>query len=483
MKLAKRAAAGVFRRIWLLNGSGRARVMKFRSDENGQVLVLTAFCMLALLGFLALAVDVGMLYREKRIVQTAADAGALAAAAQIGTYPDGSTPAQTAATQNGLTLGSGAGEATVVAIVLPGTSTTGYIQVVVTEHTPTFFMSVQGSKYSTIDVSAAAEASYGLSGSNECMLGLSQTGAAVPYASGVETDGSTSMIWNTTVMSDVATEGNSRINAPGCGVQACGPSTEVSGNGETAAGLYAWGSGSINAESTSAPSYGTDNSGSTISATPVIKGCSGDPMASSMPSAPSPGSCIDPSWMSNHAAGGQAETISQGTYCNFNTENVSTLTMNPGLYIIKTTFSTNSGTKIVGNGVTIYLVQGVIANANNYTYVAGGATPYGVGNGTTMNISAPSSGPYAGIAIWDGNSSSSSPDTFTFGGGASSTFSGAIYAPNTNLLLGNGSGTSTLSSNVIANTIMIVGGSTITNNYVSSGSSGGAGSGGVNLAE
>lgn len=59
--------------------------MDIRHDENGQVLVLTAFCMLVLLGFLALAVDVGMLYRQKRLVQTAGDAGALAAAAEIGT--------------------------------------------------------------------------------------------------------------------------------------------------------------------------------------------------------------------------------------------------------------------------------------------------------------------------------------------------------------------------------------------------------------
>lgn len=392
-------------------------------------------------------------------------------------------PAQTAATQNGLTLGSGAGEATVTATVLPGTSTTGYVEVVVREHAPTVFMGIMGSTYDSMNVSASAQASYALAGNNECMLGLSQTGTTVPNASGVETDGSSNMIWNTTVMSDVATEGNSKINAPGCGVQACGPSTEVSGSGKTAAALYAWGSGSIDASDTSAPSYGTDNSGSKISATPVLKGCGGDPMKNSMPSPPTPGTCIDPSWMTNHTAGGQAEVISPGTYCNFNTSNVSTLTMNAGVYIVKTTFSTNSGTKIVGNGVTIYLANGVIANANNYTYVAGGATPYGVGNGTTMDISAPTTGSYAGIAIWDGNSSSSTPDTFSFGGGANSTFSGAIYAPNTNLLLGNGSSTSTLSSNIIANTIMIVGGSTITDNYVSSGSNGAAGTSGVNLAE
>ena len=199
-----------------------------------------------------------------------------------------------------------------------------------------------------------------------------------------------------------------------------------------------------------------------------------------MPTPPTAGSCIDPTWMKNGTAGGAAETISPGTYCNFNTANVSTLTMQPGLYVMTTTFSTNSGSKIVGNGVTIYLANGVIANSGNYTYVAGGATPYGVGNGTTMDISAPTSGTYSGIAVWDGNASASTPDTFTFGGGANSTFVGTIYAPNTNLVLGNGSGTSAMSSSIVANTIMVLGGSTIQNGYNAGSSSA---SGGVNLAE
>jgi hypothetical protein len=291
------------------------------------------------------------------------------------------------------------------------------------------------------------------------MLGLSQSGALVPNYSGVETNGSTDMTWGTKIMSDVAVEGSAKISAPNCGVEACGPASEVAGSGETAAALYAAGSGNISAASTFAPSYGTDNSGSKITATPTLKPCAGDPLASKMPAAPTIGaSCLDQTtytWMNNGQAGGKNYTINQGTYCNFNTANVGTLTMNPGLYIMKTTFSTNSGTTIIGNGVTIYLANGVIANSGNYTYVAGGATPYGVGNGTTMDITAPTSGTYAGIAIWDGNSSSSSPDTFTFGGGANSTFSGAIYAPNTNLVIGNNSGNSALSSNIIANWVSI----------------------------
>jgi Flp pilus assembly protein TadG len=455
--------------------------MKILRDERGNVLVLVAFSLTILMGMVALAVDVGMLYRAKRLVQRAADSGALLAAAQIGTDASGQTGANTGATQNGFTIGTGAGTVTVTPTIQTATSTRGFVQVTVTEHTPTIFMPVLSSTFKTIDVSGKAAASYTLSGNNECMLGLSQSGVAVQSYSGVETDGSTSMVWGTTIMSDIIVAGSAKINAPNCGVQACGPATV--GSGKTASALYAAGSGKITAKSNTGPSYGTDNSGSTISSAPILKGCSGDPMAASMPTKPTAGTCSDPTWMSSGTAGGQAKTISPGTYCNFNTANVSTLTMNPGLYIITNTFSTNSGSTINGNGVTIFLANGVISNANNYTYVQGGATPYGVGNGTTMNITAPTSGTYAGLAIWDGNNSASSPDTFTFGGGASSTFTGSIYAPNTNLYIGNNSGNTAMSSNIIANTITAVGSGTITNNYNPSGSSSSSSGAGITLAQ
>jgi hypothetical protein len=464
--------------------------MKALKDERGNVLLLASFSLLILMGVIALAVDVGLLYRSKRLVQRAADSGALLAAAQIGSDGTGQTAANLGATQNGFTIDTGnkaAGTVVVTPVIQTANSTNGFVQVTVTEHTPTFFMPILSSKMKTIDISGVAAASYKLVTNDACMLGLSPDGIQVPNASGVETNGSTNMIWSTKVMSDINVQGSSKINAPNCGVQACGPATEVAGSGKTAAAIYAWGSANIVAKSNTGPSYGTDNSGSKIQSTPNLKGCAGDPFAKTIPAKPTVGStCLDQTtypWMNNGQAGGKNYTITPGTYCNFNTANVGTLTMSPGLYIMKTTFSTNSGTTINGTGVTIYLANGVIANSGNYTYVAGAATPYGVGNGTTMNISAPTTGSYAGIAIWDGNNSASSADTFTFGGGASSSFTGAIYAPNTNLMLGNGSGTSTLSSNIIANTITVVGGSTLTNNYNPSSSSSGSSSAGVTLVQ
>ena len=70
--------------------------MRILRDENGQTLVLTALCGSALLGFMALALDVGVLFHTKRNLQTAADAAALAGA-QNYLYTQSTSSAVTAA--------------------------------------------------------------------------------------------------------------------------------------------------------------------------------------------------------------------------------------------------------------------------------------------------------------------------------------------------------------------------------------------------
>ena len=47
-------------------------------EDIGQVLVLTALCLAIVLGFVVFAVDVGLMLRQRRIEQTAADSAALA---------------------------------------------------------------------------------------------------------------------------------------------------------------------------------------------------------------------------------------------------------------------------------------------------------------------------------------------------------------------------------------------------------------------
>lgn len=55
-----------------------------RISEKGQILVLLVLVLIGLLGFTALAVDGGMIYADRRFMQSAADAASLAGAGEIG---------------------------------------------------------------------------------------------------------------------------------------------------------------------------------------------------------------------------------------------------------------------------------------------------------------------------------------------------------------------------------------------------------------
>jgi uncharacterized membrane protein len=57
--------------------------MRLLKDEDGRTLVLTALCTTALLGFMALALDVGVLFRARRNMQIAADAAAMAGTTKL----------------------------------------------------------------------------------------------------------------------------------------------------------------------------------------------------------------------------------------------------------------------------------------------------------------------------------------------------------------------------------------------------------------
>jgi Flp pilus assembly protein TadG len=64
----------------------RYRSKYFRSDDSGSVMLLTAISIVVLLGFAALAIDIGHLYVVKNELQNAADAGANAGARNLAPY-------------------------------------------------------------------------------------------------------------------------------------------------------------------------------------------------------------------------------------------------------------------------------------------------------------------------------------------------------------------------------------------------------------
>jgi len=71
--------------------------------EGGQALIMTVLAMTVIVGFTAMAIDVGMLFRERRDFQNSADAMALAGVAELPLNPVGARQkAQEWATNNGV---------------------------------------------------------------------------------------------------------------------------------------------------------------------------------------------------------------------------------------------------------------------------------------------------------------------------------------------------------------------------------------------
>jgi uncharacterized membrane protein len=113
--------------------------------------------MAALLGFMALAADVGLLFRAKRNMQIAADAGAINAAAEL-SVGDWTAAGKAGSALNGVT--DGVNNTTVVVNNPPASGAYkgngSYVEVVVSQLQPTFFMNAFGKKSMLVAARAVA---------------------------------------------------------------------------------------------------------------------------------------------------------------------------------------------------------------------------------------------------------------------------------------------------------------------------------------
>lgn len=125
--------------------------MKYRwRDERGAVAILVGFALIVLLGFTALAVDMGALAAEKRKMVTAADAAVLAGAQELLTTlssEQAKIKAHEFADSNGFIIQEGD-------IQITG----GRIAATVSEDVDTFFARILGSTFQRVKVMAVAVA-------------------------------------------------------------------------------------------------------------------------------------------------------------------------------------------------------------------------------------------------------------------------------------------------------------------------------------
>jgi len=401
-----------------------------KSSRRAQTTVLVTVGLVAMLGISALAVDVGELWTTRHLMQTAADAGALAGvdAITIGqTTLDEITIAADAATaQNGFTNNSGTAvnpSTVTVTVVNPPTTgpyanNTNAVQVTVAQVQPTFFMRVLGWK--SVPVSAQATA-------------LTTSGGSCVYA------------LNPTASGTISFSGNGSMNSS-CGVYDDSNSSSaliVGGTSTLTAPLVGVvGGTTINGGGSSPPTSGIAAFGDPLAWVPEPTGYS----CSSFP-----GTQVNSS-----------TTLSPGTYCGGIkiSGSKTNVTFNPGTYVIDGGGLTITGGTVSGSGVTFYLT-GVNKAASNPQDYAGVNI-----NGGTVNLSAQcdnSGGGIEGMLFFQDRSITSGVGS-VINGNTGSTFTGALYFPTTPLSYAGTSGADQYTY-LVANTLTITGTTTIGNNY------------------
>ncbi|HZT29910.1 MAG TPA: pilus assembly protein TadG-related protein [Bryobacteraceae bacterium] len=415
--------------------------MHGRHSERGQAVILFTLSVIVMFGVLGLVVDIGWAYFRKQAAQAAADAAALAAVREAVQWaPWGQTcgvagvACQSATTcpnpipnpptnnmqggcayakENGFAVTTGGNQTVTMA---GGTSgppvgvTVNYwATAVVTETVPQTFSAILGN--TSLTVSARATAGTMSGGGGGCIYVLNQTGTSVSGNGTTLLQTACGVYVNSTDQKAVTLTGGAKINATD------GASVNITGN---------W-SGNGNSTITPTPNVG-------VSAT-------ADPF-SSLP-APSVGSCTSNGVSLTNQ---QTLTIDPGVYCGpITLGGQSSLTLNPGLYILKGGISVGAGANLSGSGVTLYNQSGSIS----------------MGGGGNITLTAPTSGTYKGVVIFQDKSNSS---TASLIGGATQNISGLVYMPTASLTYGGGSSTSGTTTTLAVGSLSFSG-----NSYIASG--------------
>jgi Flp pilus assembly protein TadG len=429
--------------------------MNSRSDR-GQALVLIVLSAVLIFGAVGLVVDTGWARFRQQAAQAAADSAALAAAqwaSNVSTSPTcGSngvicqsatacptsltSPATTSvqagclyAQQNGFTAG-GKQNVTIAANVTTPFSNAAvnyWVTASVTETQTELFSAVFGNRF--LNAGAHATAAIVPTGGGGCIYVMQATGSSVTNSGNALIDSGCGIYINSNGPSPVTMSGTSTIETTG------GAKTNIVSSSE--------GTFSGSATITPAPNLGTSA---------VL-----DPFIS-MP-APSIGSCT----YSAPVVVTSNTTLPYGTYCGgIITSGTETITLSPGLYIIEGGITESGSPTFTGTGVTLYFKTGGI-----------------VGSGTgTFNLSAPTTGTYQGVVLFEDRSNSSG---ITLSGSTGTQVSGLVYMPAGNLTYSGDSGTSGVVTTLVVNAITFSGTSYI--NQAATTAYGGGGGGSVKLIQ
>ncbi len=440
--------------------------MRTLGSENGQSLMIVLLCIVILLGFVALATDVGILFYTKRQLQSIADSAAIGGASVIpcnvagtgGSLASGCPSVIMAAqidAQGGVTTGANGTSGTVLGngvtlfanhppVYGPKAGNSNYVEAVACQNAPVFFMNLfapaktsctgtTGSWTGKLPVTARSVAFWGAG--QGCLYALGASGTTISISgSGTNLQATQCGIYDNSSSSNALSISGSSvtINAKSIGVVG---GTAISGSSENIAPTPVTGIVPV-----SDPlAYLSPPTG--------IPTCSGSLSVTTSMTVPA-GYCS-----LTISGSGNTVTIPSGTYSgginiSGSSDNV---TFSTGTYFLTNGSLTISGSSdiVSGNGVTFYVAGTGAVNIN--------------GSSGNINLTAPTSGTYNGILFYQNPSDTSLAQIS--GSGASLSLYGALYFPGAQLNISGSSVSPTLYVDLIVKSINLSGSSITFKDY------------------
>ena len=395
-----------------------------KKRRKGSVTVLVAVCLVGMLSFVALSIDGGLLMDHRQQVQSAADAAALAAAEDLflnwntnqGLDPSGTAKAaaQASAAANGFPSPT----VNIPPLSGPFTGQPGYAEVILTYNQQRSFSTIFGSTDNvTVRARAVAEAGYKAAKVGILVLNPSAPGSVTDTGGGTVTiAGSAPLIVDSSAPNAITVTGGGSVTA-----------TEIDVTGVP--GI----SGNANAP--------TINSGQPQ--TP-------DPLAY----LPAPDPSTMPSYNGVHLTTGTL-TINPGVYKGgisvTGGGQIPTLIMNPGIYYMQGGgFNIGGQANLTATGVMIYNAP---QKSSDVISITGGGS---------VTLSPPTTGPYAGISLFQDRTST---NTVSVSGGAGSAYYGTFYVAGGTLSVTGGGTNSIIGSQYISNNLTVNGNGAFTINW------------------
>jgi hypothetical protein len=396
-------------------------------DKSGAAAAIAAIVFPVVVGGIGLGAETGYWYLSQRKLQHAADVSAHAAGVRI-RAGDNLTQVVAAARNIATVSGLSTSVGTIVVNAPPATGTkagiAGSVEVLLTEVQPRLFSAVFSRQPVTIKARAVTTI---VTHSKACVLALS------PTASGA-----------------VTVSGSTTVSLAGCDVASNSNASDsflMSGAAALAAAcVYAVGDAVTTSQLTMNPCTAVKTYApvvldpyAAVAEPSAIGGCQNRNVGT-----PQGSTTLTPT-------DNQPNGVKSMHFCN-GLDAKGVVTFKPGLYIIENgnltvnggNLTSTSTVQLTGTGVTFYFVNGGYLN---------------LGSKATLNLSAPTSGPFSGILFFGSRTTAGTTQTIT--GSSDSTLQGAIYMPASNIkFTGNSSNTGGCTQ-VIGLTVTFIGNSSL----------------------